>query len=654
MSLLRITVTNTSPEGGTFLTPFWFGLHNGTFDLGDVGDAASPGLEALAEDGSFDAIATELTGADAGAVGGAVFGNAGPIATSEVATTLLDVDGMSLPYISLAAMLLPSNDAFIGTLEAVELYGEDGDFIGPVTLTFDGTDVYDAGTEVNTELDAAFINQTGPNTGETEDGVITQHPGFNGSEGNPDGSGDQIILGGSNAFGVPIDEVVADFTIDGAQIAQVKIEEVVELRVTVTNTSSDGGTFLTPFWFGLHDDGFDLGNRGEAASAGLEALAEDGNFDAIGAELLAADPDGVGGAILGSRGPIATGETASTTILASTATPFISLAAMLLPSNDAFIGTLNPVELFDENGDYLGDQVLTFEGSNVYDAGTEVNTELDAAFINQTGPNTGETEGGVITLHTGFNGSEGNPDGDGDQIILGGTNAFGVPIDPTAADFTLEGAQIARVSIEEVAVRLGSAADEVFEVSDFASAARIAGNGGADVIDASETSFDDVEISRIDGGFAIATETGSALHISGIEEIRFDDETLSVQSGGAVQTVGLFYETLLGRDSDIAGLSFWSALGAGDFGLGNVADFILASDEFVTNVGTLDGTDAFLDFIYQSALGREADAEGRAFWEDALESGAVDRGDVALGFATADETLGRFADTIDDGFILFG
>ncbi|MEN8683708.1 spondin domain-containing protein, partial [Marivita sp.] len=608
MSLLRITVTNTSPEGGTFLTPFWFGLHNGTFDLGDVGDAASPGLEALAEDGSFDAIAAELTGADAGAVGGAVFGNAGPIATSEVATTLLDVDGMSLPYISLAAMLLPSNDAFIGTLDAIELYGEDGDFIGPVTLTFDGTDVYDAGTEVNTELDAAFINQTGPNTGETEGGVITQHPGFNGSEGNPDGSGDQIILGGSNAFGVPIDEVAADFTIDGALIAQVKIEEVVELRVTVTNTSSDGGTFLTPFWFGLHDDGFDLGNRGEAASAGLEALAEDGNFDAIGAELLAADPDGVGGAILGARGPIATGETASTTILASTATPFISLAAMLLPSNDAFIGTLNPVELFDENGDYLGDQILTFEGSNVYDAGTEVNTELDAAFINQTGPNTGETEGGVITLHTGFNGSEGNPDGDGDQIILGGNNAFGVPIDPTAADFTLEGAQIARLSIEEVAVRLGSAADEVFEVSDFASAARIAGNGGADVIDASETSFDDVEIIRIDGGFAIATETGSALHISGIEEIRFDDETLSVQSGGAVQTVGLFYETLLGRDSDIAGLSFWSALGAGDFGLGNVADFILASDEFVTNVGTLDGTDAFLDFIYQSALGREADA----------------------------------------------
>ena len=654
MSMLRITVTNTSPDGGTFLTPFWFGLHNGAFDLGDIGASASTGLEALAEDGSFDAIVAELTGADAGALGGAVFGDAGPIATGEIATTLLNVDGASLPYISLAAMLLPSNDAFIGTLEAVELFGEDGDFIGPVTLNFDGSRVYDAGTEVNTELDAAFINQTGPNTGETEAGVIALHPGFNGSEGNPNGEGDQIILVGTNAFGVPIDAVAADFTREGAQIARVTIEEVIELRVTVTNTSSEGGTFLTPFWFGLHDEGFDLGNRGEAASAGLEALAEDGSFDAIAAELLAGDPDGMGGAILGARGPIATGETASTTILASTATPFISLAAMLLPSNDAFIGTLNPVILFDDNGDYLGDQVLTFDGTNVYDAGTEVNTELDAAFINQMGPNTGETEGGVITLHPGFNGSEGNPDGEGDQIILGGTNAFGVPIDPVAADFIREGAEIARISIEQVAVRLGSAADEVFEVTGFDSAARIAGNGGSDVVDVMGTVFGDADIARIDGGFSINTDDGSALHISGVEEIRFDDQTLLVQTGGVVQTVGLFYETLLGRDSDIVGLSFWTALGAGDFGLGNVADFILASDEFATNTGTLESNDAFLDFLYQSALGREADAEGRTFWQDALESGAVDRGEVALGFATAEETLGRFADTVDDGFILFG
>ena len=427
------------------------------------------------------------------------------------------------------------------------------------------------------------------------------------------------------------------------------------LRITVTNTSPDGGTFLTPFWFGLHNGSFDLGNRGEAASAGLEALAEDGSFDAIAAELTGADAGALGGAVFGDAGPIATGEVATTLLDVDGASlPFISLAAMLLPSNDAFIGTLNAVELFGEDGDFIGPVTLTFDGTQVYDAGTEVNTELDAAFINQTGPNTGETEGGVITLHPGFNGSEGNPEGEGDQIILGGTNAFGVPIDPVAADFTRDGMQLAQVSIEQVAVRLGSVADETFEVSDFSSAARIAGNGGTDVIDASGNAFEDVAISRIDGGFAITPDEGKALHISGVEEIRFDDQTLLIETGGAVQTVGLFYEILLGRDSDVAGLSFWTELGAGDFGLGNVADFILASEEFTASNTSLDSTEAFLDFLYLSALGRDADDAGFAFWQGALDSGAVDRGDVALGFATAEETVDRFASLIDDGFVLFG
>ncbi len=52
------------------------------------------------------------------------------------------------------------------------------------------------------------------------------------------------------------------------------------IRIVATNTSDQGGTFLTPFWFAAHDGSFDLYNRGEAASAGLEALAEDSRFAA--------------------------------------------------------------------------------------------------------------------------------------------------------------------------------------------------------------------------------------------------------------------------------------------------------------------------------------------------------------------------------------
>lgn len=252
-----------------------------------------------------------------------------------------------------------------------------------------------------------------------------------------------------------------------------------ELRISVRNTSDIGGTALTPVFSAFHDNSFDIYDLGGTASAGLEALAEDGNNSVFAAELAAADADGQSVNVAAARGPIAAGELASAVLdVDGVSNGYFALASMLLPSNDAFIGTANAQQLFDEEGNFTGPLTLTFDGGNVRDAGTEVNTERDAAFINQTGPNTGETEGGVVTVHPGFNGSVGNPDGE--QIILGGTNAFGEFIDPVRADFTQPGSGIATVHVNTVARQEGGngrdflwgGADDDF----------INGNGGRDVI----------------------------------------------------------------------------------------------------------------------------------------------------------------------------
>ena len=242
MTELRITVTNTSPTGGTALTPTYFGFHDGSFDLFNVGEAASPGLESLAEDGAAATLAQERLAVSPGSQGIVVAGAAGPIDTQEVTTAIIDVDGATNRFASYGAMILPSNDAFIGTDDAVELFDSAGNFLGASRSVFEGTDVYDAGTEVNTELDAAFINQTAPNTGVDENGTVQLHPGFNGSAGNPEGEGDQIILGGTNAFGNFIDPVAADFTLPGAQIAVVHINTVVTTELTAGRDVFKGGT----------------------------------------------------------------------------------------------------------------------------------------------------------------------------------------------------------------------------------------------------------------------------------------------------------------------------------------------------------------------------------------------------------------------------
>lgn len=241
MTEIRIAVKNASETGGTFLTPTWFGFHNGSFDLFNSGETASAGLEQLAEDGSAAGLGSELLEADAGNQGVVLTGAAGPIATQEQTSMIIDIDGGANQYVNYAAMLLPSNDAFIGNGTATKIFSDDGSFLGETNVTISGAQVYDAGTEVNTELDAAFINQTAPNTGIDENGSVALHPGFNGSLGNPVGDGDQIILGGTNAFGEPIDPVAADFTQPGAQIAEIHINTVNRVEGTDGRDIISGG-----------------------------------------------------------------------------------------------------------------------------------------------------------------------------------------------------------------------------------------------------------------------------------------------------------------------------------------------------------------------------------------------------------------------------
>jgi Ca2+-binding RTX toxin-like protein len=234
-----------------------------------------------------------------------------------------------------------------------------------------------------------------------------------------------------------------------------------------------------------------LFNVGQAASVGLERLAEDGDTAPLGPELLAADADGQGFVVTGAAGPIATQETTSAILSVNGhSNGFVSFGSMIIPSNDAFIGTGDAVQLFNANGRFLGEKTITFGGEDAYDAGTELNTELDAAFINQTAPDTGVDELGVVHSHPGFNGSLGNPVGEGDQIILGGTNDAGEFVDPVVADFTRPGAELAEVHINTVRFRdgtdgrdfiIGHGDDDI--ISGFSGDDTVFGAGGWDVID---------------------------------------------------------------------------------------------------------------------------------------------------------------------------
>ncbi|NOX82448.1 MAG: hypothetical protein GXP06_05585 [Alphaproteobacteria bacterium] len=181
-TLVRVTVTNPAAPGGLSLTPLYFGFHNGTVDLFDAGAAASNGIEEIAETGNFAPLRGERLAQQADSVGGVALGTdigaPGPIEPGESATFVVDLDAADNRFLFFAAMILPSNDTFVGVDDPMQfsLFDAAGNFLGPQTIDITGLFAYDAGTEVNDASvtgGAAFVDGVDISQGAAEGGLIS-------------------------------------------------------------------------------------------------------------------------------------------------------------------------------------------------------------------------------------------------------------------------------------------------------------------------------------------------------------------------------------------------------------------------------------------------------------------------------------------------
>jgi hypothetical protein len=179
--------------------------------------------------------------------------------------------------------------------------------------------------------------------------------------------------------------------------------------------SLDGEDVLyAPGVWAAHTGASPLFAAGSPASAGLEALAEDG----MTSPMLEEAREGDGVVVAGTFGqvetgvsyeenPIAPGSVAGFQFRASPGQR-LSLATMFIQSNDVFLGTdAEGIELFDGDAPRVG----THEAQLAFwDAGTEVNEppgEGANQAPRQSAANTGPDEGATVEKF------ESNTDGDG-------------------------------------------------------------------------------------------------------------------------------------------------------------------------------------------------------------------------------------------------
>lgn len=138
-----------------------------------------------------------------------------------------------------------------------------------------------------------------------------------------------------------------------------------QLDIEITNLTR--GSWFTPFLVTAHSDDARLFSSGSAASANLQAMAEGGDISGLAADVAALNATSVENPAGGLLAPGASTSTSLNTDAAPDNTR-LSIVAMLLPSNDGFMG-LNAVQIPSQPGTYV-------YNVNAYDAGTEGNDEI--------------------------------------------------------------------------------------------------------------------------------------------------------------------------------------------------------------------------------------------------------------------------------------
>lgn len=243
-------------------------------------------------------------------------------------------------------------------------------------------------------------------------------------------------------------------------------ERLLLIEVEDLREETDTGLLIDAFYFLAHDENFNLYNHGQPAPEGLAWFANEGMIDEIQDELIEQSPDAWTIIKVNSQPPHWSGAITQAIFFGAPwvfpeSTRYLTVLGRVYPSDDAFFANEDPqrYELFDEDGVFLGPFVIDIYGTDIMDAGTRDNEEIDLLWLDRDiHTERGDepwvrTEDEVVRPHPGFKGSFRNPS-EVPGRLMSQVNTFCPPsgdechdFEPESIDFTRPGYKLARIRI---------------------------------------------------------------------------------------------------------------------------------------------------------------------------------------------------------------
>lgn len=199
----------------------------------------------------------------------------------------------------------------------------------------------------------------------------------------------------------------------------------------------------------------------------------------------------------------------------------------------------------------------------------------------------------------------------------------------------------------------GTAADEVFRP--------LAGN---DIVDGG-AGIDTMQYGGFARSYKVSTATGSGTiavqdkagtdgtdSLLNIETIQFRDLTLDASAiaktaalpVAQVMKIVDLYTAGLNRAPDAAGLAYWTSKLADGVSLSEISKGFFSGSELAPVYSPSLKTADLVSIVYNSALGRVADAAGASYWASQIDSGKLARTDLVSALVAAAKATGGQAD----------
>lgn len=158
-------------------------------------------------------------------------------------------------------------------------------------------------------------------------------------------------------------------------------------------------------------------------------------------------------------------------------------------------------------------------------------------------------------------------------------------------------------------------------------------------------------VTRTAGGYSTTAATGGdgTDMLYNVERIVFADRAVALDIDGHGGQAYRMY-SVFGRAPDQAGLGYWISVLDRGLSVMEMAGYFIDSPEFVRIFSSSVTTDAFVETMYLNVLHRASEAEGKAYWIDAIEHHGLSRAQVLSYFSESQENIAALVGVVGNGF----